>query len=237
MNPTKYRGEIFPTSPRRLRAFGGYFKGYASLALTTAALPVPTGTLALIPTYQFQTKLLPTLASVFCFLTLAFLFYLRHRLARLMFPRHFDRYSTFARFNRAFVRFLPLALVVGSIFCIFNYWKVLNYSIEAQRVKWELTAQVTDVRILETSYQSQVPEATKLMVYYLAFFMSLEGAFTLMALKEYLQDALGISDLEMIDGLGNWKESKRVNGETEGEEVYQQTVPADLDSPDPTRRA
>jgi hypothetical protein len=208
--------ETLPTSPRRLKAFGAYFKGYVGLALTTAALPIPVGKFALIPTYQFQTKLLAMLASVFCFLILAFVFYLRHRLALLMFPRHFDRHSTFARFNRAFVRFLPLALIIASVFCIFQYWKIVNFSIEAQRVKWELTAQVTDNTILETSYQSQVPEATKLMVYYLAFFMSLEGAFTLMALKEYLQDALGLSEQEIIRGLIDWGQSNTVaNSETE----------------------
>lgn len=209
MKPTRGDDEPVLSSPRRLKDFGSYFKSYASLAFSTAALPIPASAFQLIPTYKFQTKLLGMLACVFCFLILAFVFYLRHRLARLIFPRHFDRYSIFARFSRAFVRFLPLVLILGSVFCIFSYLKVHIYSIETQRRKWELTAQTTDGNILEISYQSQVPEATKLMVYYLMFFMTLEAAFTLMALKEYLQDSLKITEREMIRDLDNWKHSRR----------------------------
>jgi predicted transcriptional regulator with HTH domain len=40
----------------------------------------------------------------------------------------------------------------------------------------------------------------KLMALYVGFFALAEAAFVLMATKEYLQDVLGLSDLEIIAG-------------------------------------
>jgi hypothetical protein len=38
------------------------------------------------------------------------------------------------------------------------------------------------------------------MIYYIALFLSIEAAFILMAIKEYLQDVLGFDDVELIRG-------------------------------------
>src|SRR6266403_4723810 len=190
---------IYPESPHRLEAFANFFKGYTSIsALLTAVLPIPVAAFGLIPSYQFQTRLLGSLTSLFCFLILAFVFYSRHQLARFMFPRYVQRYSGFAMFSRSLVRVLPLGLMAGSLFCMFRYLSVLIQSVSVHRQEWGLTEQVTDSAILSISYQSQVPEATILMTYYLAFFMTAVAAFTLMALKEYLQELLGLTEIEVI---------------------------------------
>jgi hypothetical protein len=44
----------------------------------------------------------------------------------------------------------------------------------------------------------KVPEAGSLIFFYISLFACAEGAFAFMALKEYLQDTLGISDVQII---------------------------------------
>jgi hypothetical protein len=81
-----------PTDPVRVRAFAAFFKRYMSVSsLVTAALPIPVTFLKLIPTYGFQTGVLSVYTSLFCFLTLAFIFYSRHGLARRMFAYYFEQ--------------------------------------------------------------------------------------------------------------------------------------------------
>jgi hypothetical protein len=52
--------------------------------------------------------------------------------------------------------------------------------------------------ILEQTAVSDVPRATLLIVLYLAIFLCAEAAFVMMALREYLQDLLGISEQELL---------------------------------------
>src|SRR5687767_13902510 len=76
-----------PQSPKRLHSFAQFFKGYMSIStVVIAAMPIPVTALGWIPTYPPHTKILSVLAPVFCFLTLGYVFYRRHGLARAMFP-------------------------------------------------------------------------------------------------------------------------------------------------------
>ena len=59
---------------------------------------------------------------------------------------------------------------------------------------------MSDSTILEKSYVTQTPEATLLMIYYLGIFVTAESALLLMAIKEYLQDLLKHSEIELIRG-------------------------------------
>jgi len=80
-----------PTEAKRVKTFATFFKSYMSVSsLVVASLPIPATSLHLIPTFGAQTKLLSVYTSLFCFLTLGFIFYSRHPLARLMFPHYFD---------------------------------------------------------------------------------------------------------------------------------------------------
>ncbi len=75
-----------PAEPVRFAAFARFFKAYmGTAAVVTASLPLPVAAFHLIPTYAAQEKFLSTYTSLFCFLLLAYLFYIRHWLGRLMF--------------------------------------------------------------------------------------------------------------------------------------------------------
>ena len=88
MNKTK--DNQFPEDPKRIRTFALFFKRYMSIsALVVAALPIPVTSLNLIPTFGIHTKPLSVYTSLFCFLMLAYIFYRRHRLARLMFHEYY----------------------------------------------------------------------------------------------------------------------------------------------------
>ena len=52
--------------------------------------------------------------------------------------------------------------------------------------------------VLKTTDQSEIPYRWNLMILYLGIFLTAESAFILMALKEYLQDLIGISELELL---------------------------------------
>src|SRR6266446_4747566 len=183
----------------RIRKFAGFFKAYMSIsAVVTAALPIPVTAIGAIATYKFQTKVLSTYASLYCFLLLAFIFFSRHQLARIMFYRS----------NRSIQRawqvtcwLLPLLLLASSMFFAFQYHRELRQSITEKRKAFDLPpSEVTDETILSKSLESQTPEATRLMIYYLGIFMAAEAAFILMAMREHLQDVLQLSDVELIDG-------------------------------------
>jgi hypothetical protein len=47
----------------------------------------------------------------------------------------------------------------------------------------------------------EIPGSGKLIVAYLGMFVSAESAFVLMALREYLQDALKLEERELIFGV------------------------------------
>src|SRR5690348_6082893 len=84
MKPTE------PTNPKRVRSFAIFFKNYMSVStLVVAALPVPVTSLGFIPTFAAQKNLLSVYTSLFCFLLLGFVFYVRHSFARTMFPDAF----------------------------------------------------------------------------------------------------------------------------------------------------
>src|SRR6266567_4563825 len=74
--------------PTRLEVFANFFKGYMSVSTVVAAsIPIPVTNWKLIPIYAQQRGFLTVYASLFCFLLLAFVFSIRHRLARPMFFR------------------------------------------------------------------------------------------------------------------------------------------------------
>src|SRR5919205_283103 len=201
----------------RLEVFARFFKRYMSVsAFVTAALPIPVTAIGLISTYSFQTKILATYTSLFCFLVLAFIFYSRHKLARLLFPEFYDGGKT-RRLTSAAARVLPLLLILGSLSCVFAYQWLLSASVADKRTKEELAAKVPDSNVLEKSHESETPEAGLLMMLYLGIFVTAEAAFVLMAIKEYLQDLLEFSDFDLITGRRPAAQRKRA-GSPGGEE-------------------
>jgi hypothetical protein len=105
-------------------------------AVGVALLPLPVTLLKLLPTYPAHAPVLAFLAPLVCLLSLAYLFYVRDSLARVMFahllhpmPGH-SRYPErselrIRRFvvsaRRHLLAFLPAILLLGSFACMANY--------------------------------------------------------------------------------------------------------------------
>lgn len=235
-------GQSRDIEPVRIRRFLIFFKGYMSLStLVVAALPVPVTMLQLIPTYAAQRNLLSVYTSLFCFLLIAFVFYLRHSLA----PLYFSKISEAEGHRRSrTMTVVPLLFIFLSVILLFAYQKVLEISatselrqvgmtlatvtmdectselsqLEAEgktltpeqkvhlcaRIEERFLNQMPSTRTMEAQLKgatlAEIPFGWLLMALYLGFFLSAEAAFVLMALREYLQELLGLSDVSLITG-------------------------------------
>ncbi len=181
----------------RLHGFALYFKRYMGVsAVVSAAIPAPIAAFRLIPAYSAQASFLAVYASLFAFLILAFVFYSRHWIARLMFFQTGpDLYRT-----RAVAAWFPLLLILSSMGSIFLYHAQLNASIrDAANVLASVGITQSAAQILKTTDASDIPRATILIVLYLGIFLFAVAAFVLMALREYLQDLLGVTDRDLLD--------------------------------------
>jgi hypothetical protein len=197
MNPQPQRSAMAPDAPVHIEAFAKFFKRYMSVSsVVTASLPIPLSAMQLIPSYSQQTKFLATYTSLFCFLLLAFIFHLRHPLARGMFG---DLAARGAR-SSTVITAAPLALIIASLALVFAYHAMLEHSVrEAQELMLQRGVPIHSMQeILSNTDALDIPKATRLIGLYLGMFMTAEAAFTLMALREYLQDLLGIREELLI---------------------------------------
>lgn len=232
---TNGNSEQSPIDPKRVKAFAIFFKRYMSVSsLVVASLPIPVTSLGLIPTFTAQTKLLSVYSSLFCFLTLGFIFYSRHQLARLMFPEYFDRKAESVissdRTNeeiirefratrrrrilkstwREFIVVLPLLFIAASLISVFQYNDVLNLNVQeiaSRETLYRIDSDGSAVAfkpdfkdILAKTNLSDIRYSSRLMILYLAIFLTAEAAFILMAIKEYLQDLVGLTEMDLIRG-------------------------------------
>jgi hypothetical protein len=206
-----------PTRPQRVEAFANFFKRYMSVStVVAAALPIPVTALHLIPTLPFQTQELSVYTPLFCFLTLAFIFYSRHVLARSMFAAYFvlsrknrEQEARLGRtltteeedeeekkeqlWSQRMAKARAKETLVGGLpllLIVFSLVCVLVY----RYVLYQAT-------IFSRPTANDVPggDQMKLMVFYLGIFIFAEAAFVLMAIKEYLQDYLNLEDVALID--------------------------------------
>jgi hypothetical protein len=124
-------------SPKLRRAFN-------FAALVVALLPLPVGLLQLLPAYRIHTRFLVFYAPLVCLLTLAYLFYVRDALARLMFAHLLDplprndyyRERISLRIRRLWVRarsallaLLPAVLLLSSFALVIRYTARLDESV------------------------------------------------------------------------------------------------------------
>jgi hypothetical protein len=213
--------EQTPIDPKRVRAFAIFFKRYMNISsLVVASLPIPVTSLGLIPTFSAQTKLLSVYTSLFCFLTLGFIFYSRHQLARLMFPEYFERKPGDLRITRrsrmlkriwrGFIVLLPLFFIAASLISVFQYNDVLNLNVQEvakRETRYYLqpdgshSIQTPDFKhILAVTDLNDIQYSSRLMILYIAIFLTAEAAFIMMAIKEYLQDLVGLAEMDLIRG-------------------------------------
>jgi asparagine N-glycosylation enzyme membrane subunit Stt3 len=176
--------------PTRLAGFAGFFKSYMSVASVVAAsVPIPVASWKLIPMYAQQRGFLTVYASLFCFLLLAFIFSIRHRLARPMF---------FSSGWSGTVAALPAVFIAMTLGCIATYHTLLQRSVAELDLRGFSTYTVQE--LLEKSDARQIPYPVELAVSYLGIFIFAELAFVLMAIREYLQDQLRLDEVSLLRG-------------------------------------
>ena len=181
-----------PHEPARFAAFAQFFKAYMGTAsVVTASLPIPVAAFHLIPAYEAQSKFLSTYTSMFCFLMLGYIFYIRHTLGRLMFFTKPDGHVAI----RAFVSVVPLLLILASLSLIFLYH---HYLLDSLTAFSERGVMASTADLLKSADYRDIPDSIALTVCYLGMFLTAEAAFILMALREYLQDVLKIQDTTLI---------------------------------------
>lgn len=179
---------------QRIRRFGTFFTGYMGTAsLVTAALPIPVASLNLIPTYASQTRFLNTYASLACFLVFAYIFYSRHSLARAMFHSRSQRVSP-----RAWISVLPAFFIACAIGSAIAYHSLLGASLDTLSLAG---AHVPTSMLLAKIDYREIPSGQMLIALYLGMFVFAESAFVLMALREYLQEILGLDERSLIAGV------------------------------------
>ncbi len=184
--------EAEPQEPVRFAAFAKFFKAYMGTAsVVTASLPIPLAAFHLIPTYAAQEKFLSTYTSLFCFLMLGYLFYIRHWLGRVMFYTKADGDVALRRV----VSLVPLLLILASLSLVTLYH---HYLMDSLTVFSEIGVIKPTKDLLQDSDYREIPDSLQLTVCYLGMFLTAEAAFILMALREYLQDVMHIQDISLI---------------------------------------
>ena len=183
------RSQSAAPKPTRLAVFANFFKGYMSVSTVVAAsIPIPVTSWKLIPTYFQQRGFLTVYASLFCFLLLAFVFSIRHRLARPMFFRSGISGAVAA---------LPAVFIALTLGCIIGYHLLLQLSIEQLR---QHGLNFTTTELLDKVDANEIPYAVELAACYLGIFIFTELAFVLMAIREYLQDLLHLDEISLLRG-------------------------------------
>ncbi|HEY1986821.1 MAG TPA: hypothetical protein VGG85_15500 [Terracidiphilus sp.] len=173
----------------RIATFAHFFKSYMSVStIVAASIPIPITNWRLIPIFSQQRGFLTVYASLFCFLLLAFVFSIRHRLAVPVFSR--------GRLG-AFIAALPFIFILLTLACILAYHGVLQQSIGELR---ELGLRNTTSDLLDKVDASEIPHALALAASYLGIFLFAESAFVLMAVREYLQDLMHLDETALLFG-------------------------------------
>ena len=186
-----------PPKSTRLAVFANFFKGYMSAAtIVAAAIPIPVTTWKMIPIYADQRGFLTVYTSLFCFLLMAFVFSIRHRLANPMF---------FGSRMSGVLAMLPGVFITLTLLCIVTYHAQLHQSIADLDELGFSNIPVKD--LLEKTDARQIPRAVELAASYLGIFIFAELAFVLMAMREYLQDALHLEEVALLRGKAHVREA------------------------------
>jgi hypothetical protein len=182
---------ISPENPQRVKSFIKYFNNYLA-AVTVALIPIPVTNWYWVPIFVAQRHILSVMTPILCFLILALLFYYRHSLAQGMFPEitpnagSNDSNHSKSRVG-AFFSAIPVLLVLGAFGSASVYYYQLVESIRS-----------LPPDMLPGLQFSNIPQGGILIMTFMLTFVLVEAAFGWMALKEYLQDVLQFSDVEII---------------------------------------
>jgi hypothetical protein len=133
--------------------------------------------------------------SIFCFLALGFIFYRRHSIARWM----SNNLSTSNSRSATLVAWLPLLLAGASMGFLLLYHTLLQSSIAEATFNLRVKGVNLDWQeVLAVASYEDIKWGTSLMACYLGIFFAAELAFAMMAIREYLQDILGMEERQML---------------------------------------
>lgn len=206
--------ETAPQKPTRIAVFANFFKSYMSVStIVAASIPIPVASWKLIPVFSAQRGFLTVYASLFCFLLLAFVFSIRHRLAVPMFTR--------GKMG-AVIATVPFVFMVLTLGCIIAYHGVLQQCMDELRQLGFSHYSTND--LLEKADAALIPHPIELAACYLGIFICAEAAFVLMAIREYLQDLLRLDEASLLRGkpdmmLGGSDHEQEIAQESSGEDV------------------
>lgn len=184
----------------RMNKFASFFRGYmGSAPVIAAALPIPVTAGKVIPTYQEHTLFLTAYCSMFCFLVVAFVFYRRHRIGTYLRPESWGKRSRIV--GRFMVSWLPLVAIILTAASIVGYHSALYASLDAQVFppNSTLAEMLAKGTIRNLSFASQACFFSS----YLGIFVFSTFAFSLMAIREYMQTELGLSEVALVDRAGD----------------------------------
>lgn len=184
-----------PQSEKSLGVFSNMGKivgGYASLwSVFVAALPVSASLLRAIPIYETQRGYFGLYTSVACFLLLGYSLYARDQLAKGMkFP-----------WTNRWTLLLPLFLMLCSFACVIAYHATLTTSVaevidQAHRNGTNLPVEFRN--LLAMTDERAIPDSLWLFSLYLGIFIFAEATFIIFVIKEYIQQALGVSEWHLL---------------------------------------
>lgn len=186
--------------PSRMNKFARFFRGYmGSAPIFAAALPIPVTAGKIIPTYQEHTSFLTAYCSMFCFLIVAFVFYRRHRVGTYLRPENWGRRSRIV--GRFMMSWLPLVSIVLTALSIVVYHATLYTSLDDQKFLpgTTLTDMLAKGTIRHLSFEMQAC----FFASYFGIFVFSTLSFSLMAIREYMQAELGLSEEELVDRAGD----------------------------------
>jgi len=127
-----------------------------------------------------------------------------------MFPEYFGDKLAFSKVSlmglagrlriswHYFIALLPAILIGCSLYFVYSYHNLLLDSIRELRNSADLYGDLPFKKILESTEPDKVPNSSLTMIYYLCIFLAAESSFILMAIKEYLQDLTGLSEMDLI---------------------------------------
>lgn len=208
----------------RLRKFASFFKSYMGvMPLVTAAVAPLLTVFRVMPVIESDRTTLATFSGLLGFLMVAWIFYARSTIVRMMMPGaafpvsksrdelgvsvgtyEAHRLGVYKprRLRRIMGDLLPLGLIAMSVFCYGYYLEFLNDAISMHSSNGDVTMNEM-LRRLGTSYP--ILNHGGLQASYLGIFLFSEAAFVVMALREYAYGVLRISEASVLrqeEGLG-----------------------------------
>jgi len=207
-----------PVDARRIKNFALFFKSYMSVStIVAAALPIPITARGVIPLFESQKGSLATYTPLACFLILSYVFYMRHSIGSVLF---IHRHDSGARSH--LLEMMPVILIFLCLAFIFSYHFALNASLQdlkhvfadeaAKRVASSDSPEDFNVLpdgtitfsgnwLLANVTYDKVTYGPILLLLYMGIFAAAEAAFVLMALREYLQEVIGLTDLKIMKAI------------------------------------